>query len=206
MANLLRCQIFILLLLRVSSWGGPNIVIRPASVSDLPLIQSCNLRTLPENYTPYFYETQLKTWPELCLVAEDTGIPGSVVGYTLGKVEQTQETRTGRQGHVTSISVLPEYRKLGIAKHMMKALHAQMANRRKVDTVMLHVRMSNQPALRLYQHHLGYRQIDISRGYYQDGENAYVMRAFLRKQASRSLNSISASEVMAPERVTEANK
>lgn len=48
------------------------ITFRLAKLTDVPQIQSCNLATLPENYSPHFYSTHLKRWPDLAIVAEHT--------------------------------------------------------------------------------------------------------------------------------------
>ena len=47
---------------------------------------------------------------------------GKVVGYVLGKMEDEDEDKSSiTHGHITSISVLREYRKLGIATKLMRA-------------------------------------------------------------------------------------
>ena len=47
-----------------------HITFRLARRTDVPGIQQCNLATLPENYNANFYVNHMRTWPELCLVAE----------------------------------------------------------------------------------------------------------------------------------------
>ena len=42
--------------------------------------------------------------------------------------------------------------------------------------MVLEVRVGNEPAIRLYRS-LGLEIVDLIRGYYSDGEDAYVMRA-----------------------------
>ena len=44
----------------------------------------------------------------------------------------------------------------------------------------LHVRVSNAAAKRLYQDALGYDIVNVIDRYYQDGENAYLMRSQLK--------------------------
>jgi len=51
-----------------------HLTFRLARRTDVPQIQKCNLATLPENYNPNFYVNHMRTWPELCLVAEH--VPG----------------------------------------------------------------------------------------------------------------------------------
>lgn len=102
--------------------------IRPASLSDLLSIQSTNLHNLPENYTLRYYLYHSLTWPQLSFVAQDSN-SGRIVGYILGKMEEEpkEEDLGGKEGvgtwghgHVTSISVLRGYRRLGLAKKLMQ--------------------------------------------------------------------------------------
>lgn len=87
-------------------------------------------------------------------------------------------------GHVTSISVLRSYRRLGIAKKLMLqsrglpssfqtslltnpflSKEEAMASVYKVDFVSLHVRKSNRAALSLYRDALGFTVKDIEKKY-----------------------------------------
>ncbi|KZV81284.1 hypothetical protein EXIGLDRAFT_570282, partial [Exidia glandulosa HHB12029] len=88
---------------------------------DMLGMQACNLQNLPENYTMRMYSYHILTWPQLSFVAEDA--KGRVVGYILAKMEEDDEqephTAFAPYGHVTSISVLRPYRRLGLAKTLM---------------------------------------------------------------------------------------
>jgi ribosomal-protein-alanine N-acetyltransferase len=75
----------------------PNVHIRAARREDIPAIESCNLKTLPENYPNSFYHNHLLQWPYLALVAEkipvsvaDLDDEKKIVGYVLGRVETPQ--------------------------------------------------------------------------------------------------------------------
>lgn len=86
-------------------------------IDDVLGMQNCNLHNLPENYTLRYYLYHALTWPQLSYVAEDE--KGRIVGYILGKMEE--EPADGiPHGHVTSISVLRSYRRLGLANKLMK--------------------------------------------------------------------------------------
>lgn len=88
-----------------------------SQIDDLLGMQNCNLHNLPENYTLRYYLYHALTWPQLSYVAEDE--KGRIVGYILGKMEE--EPADGiPHGHVTSISVLRSYRRLGLANKLMK--------------------------------------------------------------------------------------
>ncbi|TFY74635.1 hypothetical protein EWM64_g9376 [Hericium alpestre] len=152
--------------------------IRPAHVEDLAGMQACNLQNLPENYTMKYYLYHALTWPSLSYVAEDA--KGRVVGYILAKMDEDAEEGDEPHGHVTSISVLRSYRRLGIAKKLMVQSQESMAAIYKAAYVSLHVRKSNRAALGLYRDTLGFSVHDIEKKYYADGEDAYAMRLALK--------------------------
>jgi len=64
-------------------------------------------------------------------------------------------------GHITSISVLRSFRKLGLAAKLMNAAHTEMAAILQAKYVSLHVRVSNRAALALYKDKLQYEVVDI---------------------------------------------
>ena len=90
-------------------------IIRRAEPSDLIPVMEINLKTLPEHYSDYFYESLLAEIPEAFIVAE---IGGKHVGYIMCKTEYgfSNFKKLGfvKKGHVVSIAVLNEYRKRGI--------------------------------------------------------------------------------------------
>lgn len=62
------------------------------------------------------------TWPQLSYVATDD--KGRIVGYILAKMEEDLEPGDEPHGHVTSISVLRTYRRLGLANKLMQLSRA----------------------------------------------------------------------------------
>ena len=92
---------------------------------------------------------------------------------------------TENLGHVTSLAVLKDYRRMGLAAELMEQLHYHMRHAYQADAVGLHVRVSNRAATRLYGDMLNYDVHDIIQHYYQDGEDAYFMRKDLNKEDSR---------------------
>ncbi|PPQ77696.1 hypothetical protein CVT25_011131 [Psilocybe cyanescens] len=163
--------------------------IRVMRVEDMMGMQACNLQNLPENYTMRYYMYHAMTWPSISYVAEDH--KGRIVGYILAKMcgcdnstftrdEELSEPGKEPHGHVTSISVLRSYRRLGLAKKLMLQSQEAMANIYRATYVSLHVRKSNRAALGLYRDTLGFTVKDIEKGYYADGEDAYSMRLSLK--------------------------
>ena len=154
--------------------------IRRATVDDLLKMQQTNLLCLPENYQFKYYIYHYLSWPSLLHVAEDHN--GKIVGYVLAKLED-EEVKPGEvQGHITSISVLRTYRRLGVASKLMSHAINMMQEYFDADFVSLHVRVTNRPALHLYHKNLGFDVRGIEKGYYADGEDAYKMRKYFKKE------------------------
>lgn len=130
--------------------------------------------------------------------------PGSqpepnIVGYVLGKVEdryipydpRTEPPLDGSvktfkdlagntlklepTGHVTSLAVLHDYRRRGLAAALMNQLHVHLEKSHGVSQVGLHVRQGNEAATKLYQRY-GYNVHEVLDHHYADGEPAFLMR------------------------------
>ena len=153
--------------------------IRRATVEDLIKMQQTNLLCLPENYQFKYYIYHYLSWPSLLHVAEDHN--GKIVGYVLAKLEDEDIKQGEIQGHITSISVLRTYRRLGVASKLMNHALNMMQEYFDADYVSLHVRVSNRPALHLYHNNLGFDVRGIEKGYYADKEDAYKMRKYFKK-------------------------
>ena len=84
-----------------------------------------------------------------------------------------------RVAHLISIAVLREYRRRGIGSALLQHTIQAAKEERDIISVYLEVRVSNEPAIRLYKR-FGFRPVRIIRGYYRDGEDAYVMTLKIR--------------------------
>ena len=148
--------------------------IRRAELSDLISVMEINLKTLPEHYSDYFYESLLAEIPEAFIVAE---IGGKQVGYIMCKTEYgfSNFKKLGfvKKGHVVSIAVLDDYRKRGIGRVLVEE-SVKGVKSRKCDEFYLEVRCSNNDAVRLYEK-LGFVIRQQLNTYYRDGEDAYLM-------------------------------
>ena len=157
------------------------VCIRPAEAEDLLEMQHCNLYNLPENYNMRYWLYHIMSWPQLPQVAIDENT-GKVVGYVLAKMEDEDETKdTIPHGHITSISVLRDYRKLGIGTKLMRAAQYQMSHLYGAKYSSLHVRVTNRAAITLYRDVLGYEIDQVADEYYADKENAYDMKLYFDK-------------------------
>ncbi|VVC05144.1 putative N-acetyltransferase [uncultured archaeon] len=151
-----------------------NCVIRRCDPSDIIPVMEINLKTLPEHYSDYFYESLLAELPEAFLVAE---VERKLVGYIMCKIEYgfSNFKKLGfvKKGHVVSVAVLPEHRKKGIGRALIEEAIAGV-KLKKSDELYLEVRCSNTEAIRLYEK-LGYVIKQRLKAYYRDGEDAYLM-------------------------------
>ncbi|MBA0908126.1 MAG: ribosomal protein S18-alanine N-acetyltransferase [Nitrosarchaeum sp.] len=148
--------------------------IRRAEPSDLIPVMEINLKTLPEHYSDYFYESLLAEIPEAFIIAE---IGEKHVGYIMCKTEYgfSNFKKLGfvKKGHVVSIAVLDEYRKKGIGKALVEE-SVNGVKLKNCDEFYLEVRCSNNDAVRLYEK-LGFMIRQQLNAYYRDGEDAYLM-------------------------------
>jgi ribosomal-protein-alanine N-acetyltransferase len=149
-------------------------VVRRAEQSDLIPVMEINLKTLPEHYSDYFYESLMAELPEAFLVAE---IGGKHVGYIMCKTEYgfSNFKKLGfvKKGHVVSIAVLDEHRRKGIGKVLAEEALFGVRSR-KCDELYLEVRCSNTDAVKLYEK-MRYAIKQKLKTYYRDGEDAYLM-------------------------------
>ena len=149
-------------------------LIRRCAYEDLNSVISINLKTLPEHYTEYFFESLLREIPEAFIIAEINNV---VVGYIMCKLEfgfsNFRKLGFVKKGHVVSIALLQEHRGKSIGEAlMMEGING--VSTRKGDEIYLEVRTSNGPAISLYQK-LGFQIKSVLKSYYRDGEDANLM-------------------------------
>jgi N-terminal acetyltransferase B complex catalytic subunit len=101
----------------------------------------------------------------------------SLMGYVLGKAEGEGKLW---HGHVSAVTVAPEYRRLGLAKTLMDYFEDVSVNTYNAFFVDLFVRASNKLAINMYEKfgYIPYRQV---LGYYSGElpEDALDMRKAL---------------------------
>lgn len=156
-----------------------NYSLRRFNPADLEAVININRVCLPENYVSYFFIDTFNTLPDAFIVAE---IQERVIGYIMCRLEHgfsdLKRLRFAKKGHIISVAVMPDYRKLGIGTALVEqALSALKAM--SVDEMYLEVRTTNEPAINLYKK-LSYQVTRTIPRYYFDGSDAYVMtRALL---------------------------
>ena len=81
----------------------------------------------------------------------------------------------GGESDIMNLAVAPEYRRQGIGRLLMQEME-QALGERKPEAVSLEVRVSNRPAISLYES-LGYRQVGLRPKYYfKPAEDALIYR------------------------------
>ena len=178
--------------------GGRGFIIRRAREEDIPYVIEVNMASLPERYWYGFYLSLLQNWGEAFLVAE---ADGKIVGYAMSRIEHTRDpvllglksdleqqglirrvagivegllSSPRRVGHLVSIAVLPGYRRRGIGSSLLRETIRAVRDVYRAEALYLEVRVSNTPAIRLYEK-FGFRKVRRITAYYADGEDAYVM-------------------------------
>lgn len=154
-------------------------VIRRCEYNDIPEVIATNIKNLPENYSSYFFESILSEFPESFLIAE---LKDKVVGYIMGRLEfgfsNFKKLGFVKKGHIVSIAVNQEHRGKKLGKALMEESISAMISK-KCDEVYLEVRVSNSIAVNLYTN-LGFEIKSRLKGYYRDGEDAYLMALDLK--------------------------
>ena len=148
--------------------------LRKFKPDDLQSVMRINRFCLPENYMDFFFMDLHQRFPETFIVAEEEG---KIVGYIMCRIEVgLASLGLGgliRKGHVVSIAVLPHGRRKGVAKALM-AISMKGMLHYKAKLCYLEVRVTNGPGVTLYKS-LGFEISRTLKGYYSDGEDAYVM-------------------------------
>lgn len=147
--------------------------IRQTTLNDIDRVMYINRVSLPENYTKVFFIEHLRKWPKGFYVAE---VDGVVIGYVMSRVEigwGYLKPGLVRKGHIVSLAVLENYRRKGIGTALMQAALKGLKEYGAKE-VYLEVRVSNTPAIRLYEK-LGFTVKRTIPYYYLDGEDAFLM-------------------------------
>ncbi|KAF8545426.1 acyl-CoA N-acyltransferase [Trichophaea hybrida] len=159
--------------------------VRPFTALDLFRFNATNLDPLTENYDISFYLNYLARWPTYFCAMENAS--GRIMGYIMGKAEgRSREWH----GHVTALTVAPNYRRLGLAKTMMDELERVTDAVYKGYFVDLYVRVSNEIAIGMYER-LGYsvyrRVVDYYSGAKpgETDEDAFDMRKPMKRDKKR---------------------
>ncbi|RCH99152.1 N-terminal acetyltransferase [Rhizopus azygosporus] len=156
-------------------------LLRRFKATDLFEFNNINLDPLTETYNISFYLQYLARWPDLFSV--QVSPHNNLMGYVMGKTEGTGKNW---HGHVTAITVAPEFRRLGLADGMMNLLEQVSEKSYDCWFVDLYVRVSNSVAIDMYRK-FGYSVYRRVKSYYagHTNEDAYDMRKPLPRDVKK---------------------
>jgi ribosomal-protein-alanine N-acetyltransferase len=141
-----------------------QIVLRPAREDELERIGEIDRASFAQPWSPLSFASVFKDEKYLLLVAEcEAEICGFGVAYTVGD-----------EGEIATIAVDENFRGRGLGAKILQAL-CDFCAQRGAHTIFLEVRPSNQSARCLYKR-FGFEQVGVRRGYYDNGEDAIIMR------------------------------
>ena len=160
-----------------------NYKIREFKEEDLKRVMEINLKCLPENYPDFFFLGIHYKFPKSFLVVENTKT-GEVAGYVMFRAEKGVSNwglKWCKKAHLVSIAVMPEHRrnKIGLVM-LVKGLENQKKHY-ETREAMLEVRISNIEAIEMYKK-LGFIIKKNLKGYYKDGETAYLMGKLMNEK------------------------
>ncbi len=89
----------------------------------------------------------------------------------------------GKAAHLISIAVLKPFRRRGIGSMLLRESMRASVRAYGAESMYLEVRVSNEPAIKLYEK-FGFRKVRMIESYYLDGEDAYVMARRLKEPST----------------------
>ena len=137
--------------------------IEPANFRDLSALQRLEKACFDLDAWSFLDLLGVLTLP--AMVRFKAVIDQEMIGFAAGEIRGVQQT-----GWIVTIGVQPRFRRLGVARALLEICEQHLP----VPRIRLCVRISNRPAIDLYQTS-GYRQVEIWHQYYRGGEDALVM-------------------------------
>jgi len=140
-----------------------EVSLRLLVVSDLPAVIEIERASFPSPWKPESFLNELNNPYARLVVAERTG---QVIGYLCCWL-------VADEVQILDVAVRPDYRRCGVGRLLLQDILTE-ARQNGACSASLEVRVSNQPAITLYQA-LGFQQVAIRRRYYENGEDALLM-------------------------------
>ena len=151
------------------SMGAP-VTLRHSMISDSRFVR----RLSKDVFTVYGpYEDIILGWFEsgkcVTIIACQDKIP---IGFAMVG-EPSDRYNLQNVSEVLGIAVEPERQGRGVGKLLLVAIDTTSASR-NIKCLFLHTAIDNMPARSLYER-VGYRQLEITRNFYPEGQDAIVM-------------------------------
>lgn len=141
----------------------PDIVIEKMQTKDIPEVAGIEARVFSMPWSEQGFADALKQDTIFVTAKQE----GQVVGYC-GMYCSFEE------GEITNVAVLPEAQNHGIGKKIISGL-LKASREKNISRIVLEVRASNTPAIRLYEE-FGFQKAGIRKGFYEKPrEDAAIM-------------------------------
>lgn len=138
-------------------------MIRKMTAADVGEVAALEAATFSMPWSKQGFSDILYREDVLFLVAREETLLGYVGVYC-----------TADEGEITNVAVAPQARRRGVARALLEELTVQLAVRR-IERIVLEVRVSNDPAIRLYEQ-AGFQTVGKRKNFYERPvEDAYVM-------------------------------
>jgi len=139
-----------------------GLTIRRLTYGDLPAVISIERRSFPTPWSLAMFVLELSKPSGICLAAEDEN---GLVGYLVC-------ARYDEVWHLMNVAIQPDRRRRGVATDLINRLLVDAGRDARFT---LEVRVSNGPAIQMYEG-FGFRSAGVRRRYYHDnGEDALIM-------------------------------
>ena len=143
--------------------------IQPANIRDLGELRRLEQVCFEKDAWPLLDLIAVLTWPDVIrLKAVENG---QMIGFVAGDPRRSEGANW-----IATIGVDPRYQRRGVGSALLHACEEKTT----LPRLKLTVRMSNEPAISLYEKE-GFRSVDIWKRYYNDGEDGLVMEKKLNK-------------------------
>ena len=135
----------------------------PATIRDLNALRELEKTCFPLDAWSIFDLVAVLTFPGV--IRFKAVVEGKMVGFIAGDPRVSQGF-----SWIATVGVLPDYRRQGIGRSLLKKCEDQLPTPR----VRLSVRKENTSAIQLYREQ-GYQTINVWKKYYNDGADAVIM-------------------------------
>lgn len=143
-------------------------IIEPATWRDLNGLRHLEQICFPQDAWPLWDLIGVLTFSNVFRIKATA--KGQMVGFIAADLHRSENL-----AWIATVGVLPEYRRQGIGSALLVTVEEQIG----VSSIRLSVRVSNRPALNLYDR-LGYHRYGTWPHYYADGEDALVLEKNLK--------------------------
>lgn len=147
-----------------------NFKFREARESDI--LQLVSLENLSFNYDQLAKKQFTKFIRDEKNLIQVLEIDRKIAGYALVFFR-----KNSKKTRMYSLCVHPDFKGMGLGKKLMLEVFKQL-RRKKIESVKLEVKVSNQVGVNLYES-LGFELVERIKEFYSDGEDAFVYRLTL---------------------------